>query len=130
MTDDRLPPVDLSGSVQDVIGRLVGRLNAAGLLAEGEGLKLYVGAAHDGIAALPWPTEGRWERDDLGLAAWIACFAVRGGSEGFYVHVEAIFRPAGRDMAGRRVLLALGKEWSADRALEVANACARLLEAV
>lgn len=122
-------PVDLSGTVDDVIGRLKTRLKEAGLLDRGDGFGVYSGTRNDRIHVLPWPTLSHWPGVQ-GPAAWIACYAVEGDNEGWYVHVDALWRATHRDDPGRRVLLALGKEWSADRALAVANACARLLGAV
>ena len=58
----------------------------------------------------PWPFEDR-----------IACFAIPGASEGYYVHVE------GPGKEGRRRNLLLGKCWSWDDALELSNVLTRLI---
>ena len=57
----------------------------------------------------PWPIDDR-----------IACFAIPGSSEGYYVHVECL----GKD---RRRNLLLGKCWSWDDALELSNVLTRLI---
>lgn len=47
---------------------------------------------------------------------WVSCFAVEGGSEGHYVHVEVINR------VGDRILLYLGKTLEGiDHALKLSN---------
>lgn len=59
-----------------------------------------------------WPTDYRW----------IAVFAVTGGSEGHYIHVEAI-------SDNRRELLFLGKTFQGmDHALEIVKILSKLLE--
>lgn len=59
------------------------------------------------------------ERGSAGFSPhyhWIACFAVEGGSEGHYIHVEEI------DGDGHRHLVILGKTFlGLDVALEIAN---------
>ena len=51
----------------------------------------------------------------------LACFWVRGGSEGYYTHIEEIRR----DKTSRCYIL--GKFWNWERAQECANYAARLL---
>ena len=59
---------------------------------------------------------------------WLVVFPVRGGSEGWYVHVEAIIdRP---DRVRVNQLLGLAKTWSPDSAWEIARAAARHLDIV
>lgn len=67
-----------------------------------------------------WPEKWRW----------IACYAVRGDSEGYYIHVDVIFSDGTRDSNGTREMLFLGKSLSGmDLALRVANKCAKYLGA-
>lgn len=58
---------------------------------------------------------------------WISCYAVRGGSEGYYVHVDLIFSPEGSEQDGRRQMIGLCKCWSWDDAFRMANAATRVL---
>lgn len=54
---------------------------------------------------------------------WIACFAVEGGSEGWYIHVDAL-------TGDHRIPLFLGKTFQGmDRAYEVARTIAKILGA-
>lgn len=60
---------------------------------------------------------------------WLACYAVRGGSEGYYVHVDAI-----DSKTGSRQLILLGKtlQWGATGRQyinSIANALTEILEA-
>jgi hypothetical protein len=59
-----------------------------------------------------WP-EGRW----------IACYAVRGGSEGWYVHIDVITQDR------ERLPIGLAKCWSKELAWKVATKAAELLDA-
>lgn len=52
---------------------------------------------------------------------WIACYPVRGNSEGYYVHIDVIH---GND---QRTLIALTKVWDWDKACQLANGAARIL---
>lgn len=54
--------------------------------------------------------------------SWIACYAVRGGSEGYWVHIDLI-------LADRRQRMNVGmtKVWSWNAALALANAATRIL---
>lgn len=60
-------------------------------------------------------------------AHWISAYAVRGGSEGWYVHIDKIV-VAGR-FSGTKTCetMLLAKFWSLDRALECVNAATRLI---
>ena len=59
---------------------------------------------------------------------WLVCFPVRGGSEGWYVHVEAIVdRP---DRVRVNHLLGLAKTWSPESAWQITQAAARHLDIV
>ncbi len=68
--------------------------------------------AHDNTFDEPMPRNVRW------VAAW----AVTGGSEGHYIHVELVYED-------RRVLLALGKTFLGwDHAWTIAKRAAQLLD--
>lgn len=55
---------------------------------------------------------------------WIACYAVTGGSEGHYIHVDVIYTDQRRDMAF------MGKTFQGmAHAQAIANRCAELLGA-
>lgn len=54
-------------------------------------------------------------------AHWIACYAVTGGSEGYYVHVDAIAGEKEREM------IFLGKFWTFEEATEFAGLLSQLL---
>jgi hypothetical protein len=67
----------------------------------------------------------------VGSYRWLVCYPVRGGSEGFYVHLAEIADPSDR-RATRRAhrLLGIAKTWTADSAWEIACATARHLDIV
>lgn len=72
-----------------------------------------------------WPKRSKWPLD----ANWIAVFAVTGGSEGHYIHVEAVWQPKGDDRDGRRRLLFLGKTFlGLDHAIECVKVLSHILE--
>ena len=52
---------------------------------------------------------------------WLSCFVVKGGSEGFYVHIEIIHRDDTRELIG------LLKCWSWNDAFRIANAATLVL---
>lgn len=52
---------------------------------------------------------------------WVTCFAVKGGSEGWYVHVERI------DRNHVSTNIALGKFWNPDSAVLAVSLISRLL---
>ena len=60
---------------------------------------------------------------------WVACWAVTGGSEGWYIHIE--FDGANRDTGkSERILFALGKTFLGwDHAWKIAKRAAELLGA-
>lgn len=62
-----------------------------------------------------WPEEPPYTR-------WIACYAVKGNSEGWYVHVDLI-----RSATGDRFLMILAKFWSQDHALKAVEALTRIV---
>lgn len=85
-------------TVREVLADLSAALDEAGVLDEGDGFGMYGGLAGETIAGtagdapdLPWPTEAPW--GDMGVTAWIACFAVRGGSEGWYRMFDMRYQP-------------------------------------
>ncbi len=58
---------------------------------------------------------------------WIACYAVTGGSEGHYIHIDLV-HGYDRDYSGKALHLITGKTFlGLDHALKVANRCAELL---
>ena len=52
---------------------------------------------------------------------WIACYAVKGGSEGYWVHIDLIHRD------DQRQNIAMTKVWSWKTALALCNAATRIL---
>jgi len=83
------------------------------------GLKT-VGIDMDDHGMYPWSINGA-DTDTIPPHKWIACFAVTGGSEGHYIHVEAL-------LGEHRMPLFLGKTFQGmDHALAIASACAKLL---
>lgn len=96
-------------TVQQVYVELAQRLKERGMMPE-EYFNISVGA--ENILELPFPEH-----------RWIACFAVRGDSEGHFIHVEVIAPD------GSRKLLYLGKTFQGlARAQAIANACGAHLE--
>jgi hypothetical protein len=72
-------------------------------------------------------SSNHWQQTNLiwPKGRWIACYAVRGNSEGWYVHIAVI------DHEGKgHDLLALAKCWSPELALTIANKAAELLDAI
>ena len=58
---------------------------------------------------------------------WIACYAVTGGSEGHYVHIDLI-HGYDQDWTGKALHLITGKTFlGLAHALKIANRCAELL---
>jgi len=85
------------------------------------------GIDHEGLTS--------WYRFDISVPAhqtlsehgyrWIACYPVTGGSEGHYVHVDAILQLQGQS---RIVPLFLIKTFAGHAAArQIADACARIL---
>lgn len=67
------------------------------------------------------------ENHPIGPFRFIACYAVTGGSEGHYVHIEFI-RDGDRDNHHKIDVLAIGKTFRGwDHAWAMAKECARLL---
>lgn len=68
-------------------------------------------------------TDDRIPKDFL----WFACYAVQGGSEGYYIHVDARLRERTTSSI-THVPLFLGKTFMGEaHAWEIARACARIL---
>lgn len=80
---------------------------------DGEFIDEYFSLGDDTKGAC-WP--------DFTMTRWIAVYPVRGGSEGWYVHVDALLSD------DKRKLLFLAKTWTPDRAWEIVRELARLLE--
>jgi hypothetical protein len=53
--------------------------------------------------------------------SWLACYPVRGNSEGYYVHIDMIHT------SGQRTLIGLTKVWNWEKACRLANGAARIL---
>lgn len=52
---------------------------------------------------------------------WLACYAVKGGSEGYWVHLDLIL------VDDRRINIGMTKVWSWAAALALSNAATRIL---
>ncbi|NCA72563.1 MAG: hypothetical protein EOM91_21390 [Sphingobacteriia bacterium] len=129
-TDQTLPPIELElwkpnpdkpgycmfermATVGEVRDRCIEALDQAGLEEDIEGLSIMQ----------PYSRLDDWPR-----SRFVACFAVRGSSEGHYVHVEAVALTLGeyRNQTNERRLVLLCKTFSGvDRALAVAAALTR-----
>ena len=66
-----------------------------------------------------WPEEPPYTR-------WVACYAVKGDSEGWYVHVDLI-RGEPDGATGGRFLMILAKFWRRDDALKAVEALTRIV---
>ena len=103
---------ELPRRVSEILGELNARLDAEGMRPEEYGFGLS--ASREIENGGEWPLH----------YAWVACYAVTGGSEGHYIHIDVITRD------DTRRLITLGKTFEGmDRALAIANACARHLGA-
>lgn len=104
-------------SIQQVYNELVEYLKAADVrFDELEYFDVSVTAEHEHGLNTPFPAY-----------RWIACYPVRGGCEGYYIHVDVLTR-------GRSYTIFLGKtlyegDEGFSRAAAVANACAKALQA-
>lgn len=101
--------------IGEVLRELNAKLEVEGMLPDeyGFGASFSPTPPHDRITAEPWP---EWR--------WIAVYAVTGGSEGHYIHIDAI----GRE--GQRTSIALAKTFEGwERAGAIAGAAGRLLGA-
>ena len=89
----------------EILRELNERLEAEGNKPDEYGFSLSVSRE---IEAQYWPLR----------FAWVACYAVTGGSEGHYIHIDVITRE------DKRILMSLGKTFEGmERALQIANAC-------
>jgi len=103
-------------SVESVYRQIEERLRDAGMIDEYFSLDYDVKRRPNE----PWPAS----------ALWVVAFPVVGGSEGHYIHVEALWSPDGpSDLYGKRRLLMLGKTFQGwDHAWKMAMFIAQLLE--
>lgn len=98
---------ELPRGAGEILRELNARLDAEGLRPDEYGFSVH---GNDPM----WPIH----------YAWVACYAVTGGNEGHYIHIDAITKE------GTRRLMSLGKTFQGmDHALLIANACARHLGA-
>ena len=64
----------------------------------------------------------------VGSYRWIACYAVTGGSEGHYIHVDLV-QGYDHDWSGKALHLITGKTFlGLEHARRIANRCAELLQ--
>ena len=97
---------ELPRKTAEILAELNARLDAEGLRPEEYGFSLS--ASREIENGTMWPLK----------YAWVACYAVTGGSEGHYIHIDVITRD------DKRILMSLGKTFEGmERALEIANAC-------
>lgn len=112
---------------QPTIRKVVDELNRRLFEAlEGETLELFKGDR--GFSAWNLTEDGRDQEMLWPRARWIACFAVEGGSEAEWVHIEAIAIQEGEMIrqTDRRQLLAVFKVWNGiNGALTLAAAATR-----
>jgi hypothetical protein len=102
-------------------GDLLKTLTAAGF-AEDEYLSSQ--AIGLGLSRQEWEAKPIWSDG----TRWIACYWVRGGSEGYYVHIDELTAgndPSTRDYTTKNQIL--GKFWDWERAQECANYAQRLI---
>jgi hypothetical protein len=103
---------ELPRKTAEILAELNARLDAKGLRPDEYGFSLSASREIDNGS--DWPLH----------YAWVACYAVTGGSEGHYIHIDVINRE------NQRILISLGKTFQGmEFALKVANACARHLGA-
>ena len=103
---------ELPRKTAEILAELMTRLDAEGLRPDEYGFSLSASREIDNGTF--WPLR----------YAWVACYAVTGGSEGHYIHIDVITRE------DKRILMSLGKTFEGmDKALLIANACARHLGA-
>lgn len=99
-------------TVADVYQKLRGILEAEGLIDEYFSLSIETDLTF-------WKLQESYR--------WIACYAVTGGSEGHYVHLDLI-GGYGQDWTGKALHLITGKTFlGLAHALKIANRCAELL---
>lgn len=114
------PTIDTEGrTVQDVLTDLNAALAAQGLEPDEYGFSDITRLVSHDRKSAPWPARYRW----------IAVFAVTGGSEGYYVHIDAIVSHDG-GRREERTPLGLAKTFSGmEHALKIASAATLLLGA-
>lgn len=100
--------------IVEIIDELNGHLRRLGIEGEESDFSVIARRSEDGTPALMPELRG-----------WIACFPVRGGSEGFWAHIEIVER----GHTSERLCLAVAKTWSFRNACELSNAAALLLGA-
>jgi asparagine synthetase A len=99
-------------TIREIMDELSNRI-----VAEDERLKHERFYVRQGLRDQPWPQRGA-----------IACYAVRGSNEGYYVHIEVINR---RDEPKpTSTLMSYWKLWDWKTAMEVAMRSTILLDAV
>ena len=108
---------DRMASVGELYDYCKAALEEAGILEHLEYFDIMRGETKDN-RAVPLPDKLRW----------LVVFAVTGGSEGFYIHIEAIYPNSNPQEDSSRKLLILGKDLGGmDTALKVVNVLAPLL---
>ena len=85
----------------------------------------YAHLSRDWDSDLPPPDSPVWPEKPP-YTRWIACYAVKGDSEGWYVHVDLI-RSEPDGATGGRFLMILAKFWRRDDALKAAEALTRIV---
>lgn len=108
LATDALPELAVM-TLGDLARRLQAALDAHEI-RHGEGLDVF-------------PTHARDRA--VGRFRWLPVFTVRGGSEGFYVHVERIWE---HECEARYELLLLWKGWHFDEACRAAAVLTRALD--
>jgi len=113
-------------TVRNVLGQLNAILEAEGNTPDEYGFDNSYGetSTYGPVQSVgadsPWPHR----------ASWIAVYPVTGGSEGYYIHVDAINRgDALKPKEPIRQVLALAKCWDWDQAVRIAGRVATLLGA-
>lgn len=70
----------------------------------------------------------RWQKKskmDFPKYRWISCYAVEGGSEGHYIHVDVIWEELGSEHWNSEILFTGKTFCGIDHALKVANICTK-----
>lgn len=110
---------DHNTTIRDVYRQCDAALTEAGLIGEMEYFDIFAGYQR---AKADWPA-----------SRWVACFPVEGGSEGHYVHVEAIglfdrqqLKKGLWHQTDERELLLVGKTFMGlEHAIQIANVLTR-----
>jgi hypothetical protein len=122
--DKQRPAVEVLEEVRQHLGSLrAGADGATSLLDQMEYFDLALGLGPERTfarsAELPVFPRGRW----------VAVFAVRGASEGYYIHVDVVQVSTDSGLAFRMVPAFLGKTFDAEHAKKAVAALTFLLEA-